>query len=280
MWAWTFDPIQIAPILVLAVLYAQRVLTLRSRGQTPPAWRVGSFGLGVGLLVVAVASPIDHYGEESSQAFHMVQHILIGDLAPLAIVAGLTGPILRPLLAFIHPLRRLFHPVAAFVVWALLLTFWHIPFMYEAALDHMWVHALEHICFFAGGTLIWVPLLETLPMPEWFGTGMKMAFIASVRVFESVLGNIFVWSNRPFYSTYVHAEHRPWGMTAVNDQRLAGSIMMVEGSVVTLLALAWFFMRLASEGELRQRLLEGGLDPRAVRRAVRYGRAQEMEQPR
>jgi len=138
------------------------VLTLRSRGQTPPAWRVGSFGLGVGLLVVAVASPIDHYGEESSQAFHMVQHILIGDLAPLAIVAGLTGPILRPLLAFIHPLRRLFHPVAAFVVWALLLTFWHIPFMYEAALDHMWVHALEHICFFAGGTLIWVPLLETL----------------------------------------------------------------------------------------------------------------------
>ena len=69
-------------------------------------------------------------------------------------------------------------------------------------------------------------------------------------------------------------------MTAVNDQRLAGSIMMVEGSIVTLLALAWFFMRLASEGELRQRLLESGLDPRAVRRAVRYGRAQEMEQPR
>jgi cytochrome c oxidase assembly factor CtaG len=152
--------------------------------------------------------------------------------------------------------------------------------MYEAALDHMWVHALEHICFFAGGTLIWVPLLETLPMPEWFGTGMKMAFIASVRVVESILGNVFVWANRPFYSTYIHAGHRPWGMSAVNDQRLAGSLMMVEGSIVTLLALAWFFMRLATEGELRQRLLEGGLDPRAVRRAVRYGRAQEMEQPR
>jgi putative membrane protein len=280
VWAWTFEPIQIAPILVLGALYAKRALTLRARGQTPPSWRLASFGLGIGLLVVAIASPVDHYGEESSQAFHMVQHILIGDLAPLALVAGLTGPILRPLLAYIHPLRRLFHPFVALAAWALILTLWHIPFMYEAALHHTWVHALEHSCFFVGGTLVWVPLLEALPMPEWFGTGMKMGFIASVRVFEGILGNIFVWSNHPFYSTYVNAAHRPWGMTAVNDQRLAGSIMMVEGSLVTLIALAWFFMRLASEGELRQRLLEGGLDPRAVRRAVRYGRAQELEQPR
>jgi cytochrome c oxidase assembly factor CtaG len=278
--AWTFEPLQIAPIIVMAALYARRVATLRSRGQTPPSWRLALFGLGIGLLVVAVASPVDHYGEESSQALHMVQHILIGDLAPLALLAGLTGPILRPLLAYIHPLRRIFHPVVGLIAWALILTIWHIPFVYEAALHHTWVHALEHICFFLGGTLVWVPLLETLPMPEWFGTGMKMAFVASVRVFESILGNIFVWANTPFYSTYAQADHRPWGMTAVNDQRLAGSIMMVEGSIVTLVALGWFFLRLASEGELRQRLLEGGLDPRAVRRAVRYGRAQEMEQPR
>ena len=280
MTEWTFEPIQIAPILVLAALYGRRVSTLRGRGQTPPAWRLGSFGLGILLLVAAVASPVDHLGEEKSQAFHMIQHILIGDLAPLALVAGLTGPILRPILAYIHPLRRLFHPVAALVVWASLLFVWHVPFMYEAALHHTWVHALEHACFFTGGTLVWVPLLETLPMPEWFGTGMKMGFVASVRVAESVLGNVFVWANKPFYSTYIHAAHRPWGMTAANDQRLAGSIMMVEGSLVTLLALAWFFLRLAAEGELRQRLLEGGLDPRAVRRAVRYGRAQEMEHPR
>ena len=56
--------------------------------------------------------------------------------------------------------------------------------------------------------------------------------------------------------------------------------MMIEGSLVTIIALAWLFLRLAAEGELRQRLLESGLDPRAVRRAVRYGRAQELEQAR
>jgi len=122
---------------------------------------------------------------------------------------------------------------------------------------------------------VWVPVLETLPMPEWFGTGMKMGFIAVVRIFETVLGNVFIWANSASYSTYVHAA-RPWGLSAVDDQRLAGSIMMIEGSLVTIAALAWLFLKLAAEGELRQELLERGLDPRAVRRAVRYGRAGGM----
>jgi hypothetical protein len=52
---------------------------------------------------------------------------------------------------------------------------------------------------------------------------------------------------------------------------------MAEGSVVTLGVLAWLFLRLASESELRQRLIEQGLDPRQVKRAVRYGRAKELE---
>jgi len=276
---WTFEPLQLAPILVIAVLYAKRAWRLRARGQAPPGWRIGLYALGIVLLFAAVASPVDFYGEESSQALHMSQHILLGDLAPLALLAGLTGPMLRPLLAVIHPLRRIFNPFVALTLWALDLAIWHVPFLYEAALHHASVHALEHTCFFAGGTLVWVPVLETLPMPEWFGTGMKMGFIAAVRVFETVLGNIFIWANSAFYSTYVHAS-RPWGISAVDDQRLAGSIMMIEGSLVTIAALAWLFIKLAAEGELRQELLERGLDPRAVRRAVRYGRAQELDASR
>ena len=269
---WTFEPFQLAPIVVLAVLYARRVRTLRGRGNAPTRWRIGLYAFGIALLFVAVASPIDYYGEERSQGLHMTQHILLGDLAPLALLAGLSGPVLRPLLALVHPLRRLFHPFVALTLWAVDLGLWHLPFLYEAALHHNSVHALEHTCFFVGGTLVWVPVLETLPMPEWFGTGMKMGFIAAVRVFETVLGNVFIWANTAFYPTYVHAA-RPWGLSAVDDQRLAGSIMMIEGSLVTIAALAWLFLKLAAEGELRQELLERGLDPRAVRRAVRYGRA-------
>jgi cytochrome c oxidase assembly factor CtaG len=276
---WTLDPLQLAPPIVLAIAYGMRVRTLRRRGAPPPTWRIVCFALGILALLVAVASPIDYYGEERSQAFHMAQHLLIGDLAPLALLAGVTGPILRPLLKYVHPLRRIFHPFAAITLWALNLCFWHIPFFYDAALNHDTVHALEHACFFAGGVLVWVPILEPIPMPEWFGTGWKLAFVAVVRVVETILGNIFIWANHPFYSPYVDAA-RPWGLSAVNDQRLAGSIMMIEGSLLTLSALAWLFLRLAEEGELRQRLLESGLDPRVVRRAVRYGRAQELDVPR
>lgn len=67
-----------------------------------------------------------------------------------------------------------------------------------------------------------------------------------------------------------------WGISPLQDQNLAGAVMMIEGSLVTIAALAWLFLRLAQEGELRQELLERGLDPRAVRRAGRYGRSDEL----
>jgi cytochrome c oxidase assembly factor CtaG len=274
---WTFEPVQVVPVLLLAALYARRVQTLRGRGTAPPGWRICLFALGILLLLVALASPIDYY-VESSFGFHMIQHILLGDLAPLAILGGLTRPVLRPVLRFVHPLRRIFHPFAALGLWALNLYLWHLPVLYEAALRHDAVHALEHICFFTGGILMWTPVLETLPMPEWFGTGAKLGYVAGARVVETVLGNVFIWPTSVFYSFYADTATRPFGMSAINDQRLAGSVMMVEGSLVTIIALAWLFLRLAAEGEQRQRLLERGLDPRAVRRAVRYGRAQELEQ--
>jgi cytochrome c oxidase assembly factor CtaG len=275
---WTLEPLQVVPVLLLGALYARRVHTLRGRGQAPPGWRIGLFALGIVLLLVALASPIDYYVERSF-GVHMTQHILLGDLAPLAILGGLTGPILRPLLRVVHPLRRIFHPLAALGLWALNLYVWHLPVLYEAALRHDAVHALEHICFFTGGVLMWTPVLETLPMPEWFGTGAKLGYVAVVRVVSTVLGNVFIWPNSVFYPFY-EGVARPFGMSAIDDQRLAGSVMMIEGSLVTIIALAWLFLRLAAEGEQRQRLLERGLDPRAVRRAVRYGRAQELEQAR
>ena len=84
---------------MIAIAYAMRVRTLSRRGASPPWWRLLLFALGIVLLLAAVVSPIDYYGEERPQAFHMAQHILIGDLAPLALLGGLTRPILRPVRA-------------------------------------------------------------------------------------------------------------------------------------------------------------------------------------
>jgi putative membrane protein len=274
---WSLEPGPLLPIAVAAFLYWRRALTLRERGAPVPTWRQGLFGLGLATLFVAVASPIDWLGEERLFAFHMLQHVLLGDLAALCVVAGLTGPLLRPVLQFgaVERLRFLAHPLVALPLWAANLFAWHLPAAYEAALSSAGVHALQHLCFFTFGALMWAPVVEVLPGPMWFGTGWKLGYIVVVRLLETLLGNVFLWTGSVVYATYEHAP-RLWGLSPLADQGIAGGVMMIEGSLVTLGALAWLFLKLAAEGELRQQLLEGGLDPLAVNRAVRYGRAEEL----
>ena len=276
--SWTLDPLQLAPIALVAFAYWRRVHTLHSRGTVVPRWRRLVFALGIALLVLAFASPVAEIGERELFSFHMLQHVLVGDLAPLCLLAGLTGPILRPLLSLrpVERLRALANPVVALPLWATNLYLWHVPFLYEAAVEHSAVHALEHVCFFTAGAIMWLPVLETLPAPEWFGTGAKLAYIAVVRLVETVLGNVFLWAGAVFYPVYATGTEL-WGVSPLRDQGLAGAVMMIEGSLVTIAALAWLFLRLAREGELRQELLERGLDPRLVKRAVRYGRGDKLD---
>jgi putative membrane protein len=273
---WSFEPLQIVPTVVVAALYLRRARTLARRGQPVPRGRQIAFWAGIALSVLALNSPIDSLGEEHFFFMHMLQHVILGDLAPLCFVAGLTGPMLRPVLALpvVDRLRILAHPLIALPVWAADLYIWHIPFLYDGALHHSSVHALEHLLFFTCGCLIWEPVLETLPAPAWFGTGVKIGFIFSVRLIETVLGNVFMWSSSMFYTAYRHAPE--WGITPQHDLNLGGIVMMAEGSIVTLGVLVWLFLRMAAEGEVRQRLLEQGLDPRQVDRAVRFGRSKDL----
>jgi putative membrane protein len=275
--SWTWDPAQLLLIAAAAFLYYRRAATLARRGTPVALWRRLVFALGLVLAFLAVASPIHALGEQEFFFAHMLQHILLGDLAPLCMVAGLTGPILRPVLAIplFQRLRVLAHPLVAFPIWATNLVLWHLPGAYQAALHHDALHGVQHILFFACGCLMWAPVVEVLPGPEWFGTGMKLAYIAAVRVVETILGNVFVWSGGVFYRYYEHPVER-WGISAHADQGIAGGLMMIEGSLVTIGALAWLFLRLGTESELHQQLLEQGVDPRTAHRAVRYGRGEKL----
>ncbi len=274
---WNLEPFQLAPTLVAALLYLRRSRTLAQRGTPVPRWRQGLFWTGIGLVLVALNSPVDEIGEKDFFFVHMTQHMLLGDLAPLCFVAGLTGPMLRPVLALrpVERMRFLTHPFIALPLWAIDLYVWHIPVLYDATLHHNALHALEHAMFFTCGGLMWSPVLETLPAPTWFGTGWKLGYIAAVRLLETILGNVFIWSSTSFYTPYQHAVPI-WGISAAHDQNLGGVVMMAEGGMVTLVALATLFLRMAHEGELKQRLLEEGHDPERVARAIRFGRADAL----
>jgi cytochrome c oxidase assembly factor CtaG len=247
---WTFDPLQLAPVAVAAAAYALRV---RKLGARVPRWRKASFGLGLALLVAAFVTPLDAIGETRLFSAHMAQHLLIGDLAPLFVVLGLDARILKPIL--VPRLRVLGSPLVALPLWALDLWLWHVPLLYDAALRHDAVHALEHALFFTCGALLWTALLEPLPGPRWFGTGWKLGALGFVWVAGGVLSNVFLWSGHAYYGRYVHAP-RTWGLSPLDDQRVGGGLMLLEMSVVVAAVFVWLGLRFMREAERRQRLVE------------------------
>jgi cytochrome c oxidase assembly factor CtaG len=251
-----FEPLQAAALTLAATAYAFRTLTLAQEGRPVPAWRAVCFASGLLLIAVAFLSPLDHIAGELFLV-HMVQHLLMGDLAALLIVLGLTGPLLQPLLAnrWLGWLRHLAHPLVALPLWAIDLYLWHVPVLQQAALAHSSIHAVQHACFIGFGVLMWMPLVGPLPQPKWFGIPAKIGYLVGVRFTGIVLGNVLMWSNSVFYPDYAPGEAR-WHISAVTDQSIAGVIMMVEGGFVTLGVLAWLFLEWAKQDTERQRLLD------------------------
>ena len=280
----TFAPLQLLPIAIAAVLYARRAATLAERGKPVPLWRQICFASGLLLILVTLVSPLAHVSGELLLA-HMAEHLLIGDLGPLLMVFGLTGPLLAPLLKIrvFDRLRVLAHPLVALPLWAVDLYVWHLPFFYQAALRSESVHALEHFMFITAGILMWMPIFGPLPKPSWFGLPAKLGYVLGVRLLGAALGNVFMWSNTDFYPDYDKGRLF-WHISAVTDQGIAGVIMMAEGGMVTLGVLAWLFLLWAKQDTERQRLLDLAdaqgvpLDPARAERAVSSGQGGRLEE--
>jgi putative membrane protein len=278
----TFAPLQLAPAVVTVVLYARRCATLRATSRAVPRWRQVAFYVGVGLIVATLISPIATRSDELFWA-HMVEHLVIADGGALLIVLGLTGPLLAPILriSLFDRLRVLAHPAVALPLWALDLFFWHLPFAHDAAVRHDAVHAIQHLAFLFFGANMWMGLFGPLPMPAWFGTGARVVYVIVVRLAGAVLANVLLFGGASFYVVYRAGEARH-GITPESDQVVAGAIMMVEESLLTIGLFAWLFLRAARESEERQELLDLArargvpLTPERAARAVRAGRGAEL----
>src|SRR3954470_15218207 len=87
------------PLVALAygVVYAMRARTLARRGAPVPRARIASFATGLLLVVVGLSPPVDNAAAERLVP-PMAQHLVLADLAALALVLGLTGPLLAPVL--------------------------------------------------------------------------------------------------------------------------------------------------------------------------------------
>jgi len=273
----------LSPAVIIAALYARRVQALRGTRRAVPGWRQVSMFAGLVMIVVAVGSPI---GTIAGDLFtvHMTEHLMLGDLATLLIVLGLTAPLLTPVLQLpgFDRLQIFVNPVVAFVLWAVNLYLWHLPLFHEAAVRDELIHLVQHASFIFFGINIWMALLGPLPKPLWFGTAAQFGYIIAVRLTGAVLGNVLIFG-QVFYRVY-DPGRADWNVGAASDQAMAGGLMMLEGSVLTICLLAWLFLKTAKQTDERQELVEFARgqgvdlpDSRAAR-AVAAGRGEELRE--
>jgi putative membrane protein len=170
-------------------------------------------GLGAATALAAQAAPLD-----GRFATHMVQHLLLGDLGPLLVALGLEARRLRV------------HRLVALPCWAAALIAWHAVPLYDAALHHTAVHALQHATFFLAGVGVWVVLVRG-PAATW-----KLAYVGAMWLVSTALAQVFLWSGHAYYTGY-----------SLADQRTGGGIMLVEGSLVMIGVLAWLLLSLFRE---------------------------------
>jgi cytochrome c oxidase assembly factor CtaG len=258
--SWTFAPIVIVSLLAYVAIYVWRWRISRAEGGA----RVAGYGrlalwiTGIFFLFLALISPIDRLGEQMA-SIHMVQHLLIADLAPICLTLALTKHILRPATRRITKIERAAgpfgHPAFGVIAYVGAMWLWHVPAMYQAALRHGGVHVLEHLTFAAAGLLYWWHLLSPIRSRRRLGGMGPVLYMASTKILVGFLGILLAFSPDVLYHFYDGGGTR-WGLSTLDDQRVAGLIMALEQSFVMGVALAYLFIRMLAESEEEDRRAE------------------------
>jgi cytochrome c oxidase assembly factor CtaG len=235
--AFSFEPVFLALAAAAAALYWRA-----ARTEWPARWRVVAFAVGIFLIAASLNSPLETIASRYLLLMHLLQNALIADVAPLLVLLGLT-PGMRRTLGRRGPGRLRVRWILPIWLAAWYLT--HLAPFYDWALRTGWGLNIEHGILIAAGLLFWWPIVDgRLTVPAGLGY-LAIAFLGS-----SFLGLAYIFSSRAFYSFYEHAP-RLWGLSTVRDQNLGGILMNGEQTLVFLLAIGWFVMRLLDEEHAR-----------------------------
>lgn len=258
--AWGGEPLILAGLVLASGCYARGVIAIWQRvgrGRVVTRWHAYAWAAGMLALLAALASPLEALAGTLFSA-HMAQHAL------LTLVAGpllaLSAPVL-PLLQGLPPrlrrhatrvhgrarrLRRLTRragwPFAAAAAYSGITWLWHLPDPYQAALRSQLLHAAEHLTLLTAAGLLWSAILASGRRSAFgYGTGIAVVFVTSLA--HSALGAMLTFAPHVLYPHYAAAA-TAWGISPLDDQRLAGVVMwapskIVHGLAVMLLAIAW-----------------------------------------
>jgi cytochrome c oxidase assembly factor CtaG len=214
-------------------------------------------------VLAALVSPLDTLGDQL-MVMHMVQHMLLLDVAPILLILGLTKGLLRPITRRVHALERragpFAHPAFAVLAYSGLLWLWHVPWFYDRAQGSNLVHVLEHLCFAAAGSLYWWHLISPIRSRLRLAGLGPIAYMVVTKLLVGILGVVLAFAPSTIYAFYAHKPSY-WGLSPHFDQSMAGLVMALEQSVVMGIALVYLFVRRLAESE------------REAERAERFGLA-------
>ena len=257
---WPFEPSVLLVVAAFGTLYMKGWRRARLPGMPhPPGYgRLALFLLGVMVILIALASPVDPLAD-NLLVMHMLQHVLLLDIAPILLILGLTKGILRPLTRRIRAIERragyLAHPAFAVALYAGSMWCWHVPAVYDLALRHAGIHVLEHTTYLLAGSLYWWYLISPIRSRMRRGGAGPITYMVATKLMVGVLGVALAFAPSALYSFYEH-QPRYWGLSAVEDQSLAGLLMALEQSIVMGTALVVLFVQMINESERQSRRAE------------------------
>jgi len=237
--SWPLDP---TVYLGLAALFFGHAWLARRVDDAQPK-HTFYFGLGLLTLWVALETPIDTISDHYLDSVHMLQHVLLGFVAPPLMLLGLS-PRMAGWLARIPFVRAITEPIAAQVIAAAVMVAWHLPSLYDATLQSESLHVIEHLTFVGSGLALYWPILEaTSAHARWrLSPGLKLLYLLAATLPQDAVALVLLFSREPFYEFYVHVPRLVASLTPIIDQTLAGAVLMVLGKATFLVAgLAVFF---------------------------------------
>jgi cytochrome c oxidase assembly factor CtaG len=229
-WPLDWEMLLVIPAMVAAYLWTQR------RWPASTSRRL-AFAAAQVLLVAVFLTPLETIALEFLLSIHLLQNVVVAEWAPGLVVFGL-APGLALELERTRAVRLLTHPLVALPIWLGTYFFWHVPAIYDTALEHQdsLLH-VEHATYFATGVLMWWPVVHGR-----LADGAKALYLFAGFVGASPLGLMLALLPRPVYDFYERAPEL-WGLSDLSDQQIAGLTMAAEQAIVFFAVFAYFFMR-------------------------------------
>ena len=248
---FTVHPSTVIGLVGLGALYHWRATSDGAAARETPttSQRVLFYGALV-IIFFSLNGWLHDLSDNYLFSAHMVQHLVLTLVAPPLLIMGTPGWMLRPALNWrgVGPVARaITRPAMCFAIFNLVLIVWHLPPMYEMAMEHHNIHIVQHLFFMVSATLMWWPILSPLPELPRLSYPLQMLYLFLMSIPMSLVAVCIGYSDHILYPAYAIAP-RIWGITPMQDQLMGALIMWVPGGFFFFAVISVVFFRWQASG--------------------------------